>query len=289
MPKTRGYGKPILFQAWSVQRILPGIKTQTRRVVKPQPETRYGEHGIDLIYKGDNWGDNLSEACPYGLIGYYLWVREVWYSVIETDHVKPSEMSHGPNDEQHWGYVAGAFNRWSGKMGEPGKPQWAGRTRSSIHMPRWASRIDLEIEDVRVERLKDISMLDLAAEGIEVPSIPVRGPGTTTIEDWQRALMRSEFMRIWDDINAKPRPVKRSGEVVGWVSYPWSISTFLGRFGDKVLQFKEGNKEGKWFYRPGWPKRPVVEEEFLPLAIYDNPWVWVLEFCREVERCLARE
>lgn len=149
--------RPILFSAPMVRAILAGNKTQTRRVVKPQP------HKVD---GGVPFGDAPAWAhaepgsavmpCTYGKRGDQLWVRE----------------THAPQPD-----CLLAWDRWrSGLGGE--KPiihyaadaletSWVDRWRPSIHMPRWASRITLEVTGVRVERLQGISKNDAQAEGIE--------------------------------------------------------------------------------------------------------------------------
>jgi hypothetical protein len=212
---------PILFNAVMVQAILDGKKTMTRRVIKPQPPEWAG----DLVFLAGSgrWRARHPSTvgapsaaspefrCPYGGPGDRLWVRETWYSVKENDHLKPSEMSHGPTTEQHWGYVAGSYNRWSGLVGESGKPQWAGRTRASIHMPRWASRITLEVTRVKVERVQEITEADVFAEGcnLQHPPDPETLPVPAEYGSWHIPL----FIGLWDGLNAK--------RGYGWEINPW--------------------------------------------------------------------
>jgi hypothetical protein len=165
--------RPILFNAPMVRALLAGTKTQTRRVVKPQPEVQHdGEpywfvggyrawqhrSTTDVLRRGGN-----PILCPYGQPGDRLWVREA-HSIGPGPGVplQPGETA-GALRWPHITYSAdGAVERrdtrWKGAFGM-GRP--------SIHMPRWASRITLEIVSVRVERLKEISEADARAEGCE--------------------------------------------------------------------------------------------------------------------------
>jgi hypothetical protein len=133
--KERG----ILFSAPMVRALLDGSKTQTRRILKPNPnatETRTPAGMVPL--------------CPYGKVGDRLWVREAWRTVAEADALPPRDLAPA---HRLW-FEANSDN-------QPG----FGRLRPGMFMPRWASRITLEITGVRVERLQDISEADALAEG----------------------------------------------------------------------------------------------------------------------------
>lgn len=144
--------RPILFSGPMVRAILEGRKTQTRRVVKPQPA-----HCADLPMGKDL---TFASACPYGQPGDRLWVRETWAVGTLFDYVRPSLLPK-PDCESKLAvdYAANPRRIWHSED--------QGRWRPSIHMPRWASRITLEITSVRVERLQDISHKDAIAEGLE--------------------------------------------------------------------------------------------------------------------------
>lgn len=137
--------RPILFSSAMVLAILANTKTQTRRAIKPQP-THFNPVGVPRRVVPDG-GPSDMIRCPYGQPGDRLWVRETFaprtlgaWSVLDQ-HMKPL-------------YRADAD-----------RPEWKRIWRPSIHMPRWASRITLEITGVRVGRLQDISEADARSEG----------------------------------------------------------------------------------------------------------------------------
>lgn len=135
--------RPILFSGPMVRAILAGTKTQTRRVVK--------ERHIDAA-PPVHFFQYLRENCPYGQPGDRLWVRESWRTVAEADNTAPRDL----NAAYRYWYEADAPHQIG-----------FGKLRPSIHMPRAASRILLEITAVRVERLHNISEADAQADGVE--------------------------------------------------------------------------------------------------------------------------
>ena len=164
--------RPILFSAPMVQAILDGRKTQTRRIVKPAVDAYVNElHGSELAKRapyeiepedgfhpsiGFGFSDDRSGIwrSPYGRPGDQLWVRETWAATCALDEDKPTDLSP---DHDYW-YRAD----------DPSDDR-IGRWRPSIHMPRWASRIDLLVTGVRVQKLQDISEEDAKAEGLRGP------------------------------------------------------------------------------------------------------------------------
>jgi len=159
--------RPILFNGPMVRAILDGSKTQTRRILKSNCQ-EIGERDDGSRWPWSEHPDTAADhwhACPLGQPGDRLWVRETWLEDPEDDGTwhytqymgcKGSSLSEIPRKFQkpdHCIYREG----WDG----PGLT-W----RPSIHMPRWASRILLEITGVRVERLQDISRKDAVAEGL---------------------------------------------------------------------------------------------------------------------------
>ncbi|MDY2158182.1 hypothetical protein RKG32_07060 [Klebsiella pneumoniae] len=160
--KERG----MIFNGEMVRAILDGRKTQTRRIMKPQPEPcpRGGHwwpsnvfktmlHVEDEMQNGKGgWGGLVGGACPFGDVGDRIWVRETW---AEAGASAPDLKLYRANYPEH---VPSIY--------ENVPPAEEIRWTPSIHMPRWASRILLEITGVRVERLNAISEEDARAEGI---------------------------------------------------------------------------------------------------------------------------
>lgn len=160
--------RPILFSAPMVRAILAGTKAQTRREVKV-PGVKSNLWGGPLDYRGVAIVradvDYLSVPgvgpifCPYGKPGDRLWVREAWDFIPEGDPGTPSCAGI-----RYWADAGYELRTPPGNY----NPMLYGkeRVRPSIHMPRWASRITLEVTGVRVERLQDISKADAIAEGV---------------------------------------------------------------------------------------------------------------------------
>jgi hypothetical protein len=186
---------PILFGAPMVRALLAGRKTQTRRIAKPET----------IAYLGSSSGgmDSEAEHCPYGGRGDHLWVKETWARRLDEDAIKPSELV----GDWAW-YWADPQTANTGCAGA------AGKRRPSIFMPRRFSRITLEIESVRVERVNDISASDAKAEGLTPWSKDFESPlhwGIEHADVWEKD-PRQAFRRLWDSIN---------GERAPWSSNPW--------------------------------------------------------------------
>jgi hypothetical protein len=213
---------PILFSDPMVRAILDGSKTQTRRVVKPQP---YIDEQGNFCWNGYCFGQDrngpLVQAiaspvpssktkrvrCPYGQPGDQLWVREAWRTYASLDDVRPSAIVPGAGIQ----YEAGGSNVHGAHS-----LHGMGKLRPSMFMPRWASRIQLEITGIRVERLLDIREDDAMAEGIRrFDDIPV-GPMTASLriaqpdrfsafepENTDQCLgtARNAFCNLWESIN----------------------------------------------------------------------------------------
>ena len=172
--------RPIIMSAHQVRGILDGRVTQTRRVVKPQPAfgCRYAINGAGAraLHLSDVPGREFVPptarsldhhlTCPFGTVGDTLWVRETWCP--RSNGLLRMETIQRP------------FYRASADA-KPTFWPW----RPSIHMPRWASRITLEILDVRVERIQEITDNDAKAEGARwFEDIPVGGIGTGSQARW---------------------------------------------------------------------------------------------------------
>lgn len=203
--------KPILFSAPMVRAILAGAKTMTRRVIDGRLfngltdfvfDGWAGEHvgGIAMFHSTDReWTPQFK--CPYGQPGDRLWVRETWAPFDEF--VIPEKDTSG------LGFAAD--EKWQGLSPDTHSYNW----RPSIHMPRWASRITLEVTDVRVERVQDITEEDAAAEGFE--AVRVGGRNKNGVLDppmsFYPATSREQFQKLWDTLNAK--------RGFGWDVNPW--------------------------------------------------------------------
>ncbi|HEJ7090437.1 TPA: hypothetical protein SMF67_001069 [Serratia marcescens] len=178
--------RPVIFNGEMVRAILDGRKTQTRRVMKPQPEPCYRGghwwpsnafktmlHIEEQMQNGaGGWGGLAGDACPFGQVGDRLWVRET-FAILGNEDGCPIDWDGNliKGDEKHAARIykascwqePGNYGLWSIPDRDT---QYEGAWRPSIHMPRWASRITLEIAAVRVERLNDISVDDAKAEGV---------------------------------------------------------------------------------------------------------------------------
>lgn len=208
--------RPILFSGAMVQAILAGRKTQTRRVIKPQPDTAPGMNCTRIRMKRrdgsvhlDTWvGDDLGYLCPYGVPGDRLWVREA--SIITPKHWDsgPTFTHRDADGDKRWvQYLATSPDTEAAK-------DYGLKVTPSIHMPRWASRLTLEITEVRVQRLQEISASDCLAEGIQpefVPGVDVDIDGFLWRKGERKAV--AAFQSLWDSINAK------RGH--GWEKNPW--------------------------------------------------------------------
>ena len=173
--------RPILFSAPMVRAILAGSKTQTRRVVKPwEPRLMNLRRAVpeDVSYLPDF--TCYRSTCPYGQPGDLLWVRETWSTHACFDHLPPNKC---PPSIHYWA---------------DGKVQ-TGKGRPSIHMPRWASRITLEVTGARVERLQAISDADAMAEGIV--QLSDGGFGLPDGSHYHHTDPRQSYFSLWEAIN----------------------------------------------------------------------------------------
>jgi hypothetical protein len=217
---------PIIFSGESVRAILAGEKTQTRRTVRTQPSDAAASAGVIASASDSNglwsWLDStdLMDAgivgdafrCPYGVPGDRLWVRETfaledcrevgWYEPPHHDG-RPIRVEQAAESETWW--IQPHYRATDRPPdlcdprhdGEPG-PCW----RSPLFMSRWASRLTLEIDSVRIERLQEISEEDAEAEGV-------------TMEEalrWKVPNQRDVYHEVWECLNGKRAP---------WNSNPW--------------------------------------------------------------------
>ena len=186
--------RPILMSAPMVRALLDGSKTQTRRMLKMP-------HGL---WETSPSGElvPIPSNCPYGQPGDRLWVRESFsgpYCMEAQDGMAAAAPSTWVHESRIWYWADG----------QPTHGDWT-RPRPSIHMPRWASRITLEVTDVRVERLQDISEADAIAEGCP--------PNATNAPD---DISRFWYRLLWDQINGPG----------SWDANPWVWCVTFSRLG----------------------------------------------------------
>lgn len=188
---------PILFSSEMVRAILEGRKTQTRRVVKlPQWSTldwndfEVDDHGTPALICEDT-GCMADVPCPYGQPGDRLWVRETF--------------------DLDWGYDDQGKKEWNVIYRADLKPEEEAddaKWKPSIFMPRWASRITLEIVNVRVERVQEINEADAQHEGWFFQNVGMND----TYDPVTMDCARRWYADLWDKINGKQYP---------WASNPW--------------------------------------------------------------------
>lgn len=184
--------RPIIFSAPMVRAIREGRKTQTRRVVKTGKCPDTGCQLAPCEIAGER-GERLYRLCPYGAPGDRLWVRENgWERPYRTEKM----LREGADTWQRYYYDADGL---SDQDREDFKA-WGFVRRPSIHMPRWASRITLGIEAVRVQRLQDISEYDAIEEGV-----------SGWVKDERCETARDGFRVLWESIYGPG----------SWAANPW--------------------------------------------------------------------
>jgi len=245
--------RPILFSGPMVRALLEGRKTQTRRVVKEQPNgSAIAAHHADGLWyftsgfrridslTSTNGVDPAGRRCPYGQPGDRLWVRETWgfrgrqlsgmdkanaltFIQYQADGArseivrdwddesglpKQRDRNDGETSEKYDRYLTAFWRSW----------------RPSIHMPRWASRLTLEVTEVRVQRLQEMSEEDARSEGVErlVEENGWRNYGAEdlpgeSVRYWATA--RESFQSLWGSINGK-----RPGCTWGAGPWVWCVS-----------------------------------------------------------------
>ncbi|HDZ9806810.1 TPA: hypothetical protein RU387_002544 [Klebsiella pneumoniae] len=196
----------MIFNGEMVRAILDGRKTQTRRPIKWK-QTRFTEIGEREDGSKWPWSEDAEHACdfwhpcPFGAVGDRIWVRETFCTVDDTQYGGGKWVDYRATPKFEASHPAG----WDCAPNDAEALKW----RPSIHMPRWASRILLEITDVRVERLNAISQEDAQAEGMELTgwrptySDPDSGGEVLTPYD--------NFAQLWESIYGEE----------SWKANPW--------------------------------------------------------------------
>lgn len=210
MPSVAVKSRPILFSSPVIPALIENRKSQTRRTLREQPPPGFDRHCwfdapvygfTDEPEPAANW---WTIRCPYGQPGDQLWVKETFRpSSLETEHGLSRAIEYRAD---------------GAKLRRPREDvaslRSGGDWRSSRFMPRWASRITLEVTEVRVERLAGITHEDAIAEGCRgsnwVASSPyIVGPHTDDGE-----LPVEEFERLWNEINGEREGCR-------WQDDPW--------------------------------------------------------------------
>ncbi len=193
---------PILMNGSSVRSILDGSKTQTRRVIKRECDPSPGYDWKRCLCREIDSRDTPCDVCtarfgesPYGGEGDRLYVKETWQAHPRFIQTKPRDIPEGEPITYRATYEYD---------GPPGC--W----RPSIFMPRWMSRITLNVLEVRVERVRAITVGDVIAEGLDVPSVGYADDGV-------RAIL--QFAALWDDLNGR-----RPGCSWGDNPFVWAIT-----------------------------------------------------------------
>ena len=227
--ETKVKERPILFNSEMVRAILDGRKQITRRVMKTQPHDDWTEIAVEYPYGralatyrafpnggSARWG---IEECPYGQPGDRLNVREAWAAHDCFDDIPPRDI---PEGEAIWfsgpnGHGATEAN------GSSLRNNYMGCWRLSIHMPRWASRITLEVTEVRVERVQSISEGDAKSEGVLEDGWEDFVPGGPVCTSH---VGRLAFQDLWDSINHSR-------------GYGWDTNPFVWVVSFKLLEQAE--------------------------------------------------
>ena len=240
--KERG----MIFNGEMVRAILDGRKTQTRRVMKVQPEsnqlglllitdsTKHSDIGKYHWAESNATGNHVRSklfSCPFGAVGDRIWVRETWSSDFANYYPNDRVWYAADNNRQlDIEVVDGVRGIYSPESDVHVPFRW----QPSIHMPRWASRILLEITDVRVERLNAISEEDAQSEGVHT-------------EVWDQTVVARNYA---------------------------AIDEFFQFWSEDMPHYVEMNQLYRSSFRSLWESIYGAENW------QANPWVWVIEFKR---------
>lgn len=184
--------RPILFTPENAQKVFDGVKTQTRRIVKFN-----SAHRVKMVWSPKNWhidDPDVVKACPHGVVGDRLWIRENgWECPYRTERM----LLDGADTWEPFYYDALLDQGEADELKE-----WGFKRRPSIHMPRWACRSVVELTNIRVERVQDISDEDIRAEGVKAiwPELdePMEAGGRLVDE---ATLIRDGWSALWCVIN----------------------------------------------------------------------------------------
>jgi len=250
--------RPIIFSPRMIRAYLEGKKRMTRRVIRPQP-TGWNPQPVneppDYEHRG-LWGwctqgdMDFSEErrCPYGTVGSRLWFRERFRIDGHSKHMKIGvEYATGDDDDYQYMQTA-THEQWEKIRDSKNEKDFA--WKSPLFMPRWASRITVDVTNVRVENIQDITIPDIIDEGIEIPEPEVVNEHGA--EKWIGDQLKQAWIDGWNAMHAKWKPVYRKKKVIRYECFPWSE--------EYIPEEKSGPDDG------------------VPCIAYPNPVVWVVEF-----------
>lgn len=235
---------PIIYSMPMVRAYMDDRKTMTRRVIKPQYKDWqghqwYGKPNAYHLQFNDFTLETIKAKCPYGQVGDRLWLKENFWVEHDSEWNEYSGklIDCGINiKEDSWAEV-----RYCATDIEPSEafvPLLVYSKRPSIHMPRWAARLTQTITDIKVEKIHDITEEDAKSEGI------IGVPTAFGL------LYKPAFSRLWDSINAIPRPRLVKGKIAYYESYPWEdiqeTRTYRG-----LAWYVHGNP---WVFALSYPK-----------------------------------
>lgn len=226
---------PILFSAPMVRALIAGTKTQTRRILSPEPTGHVWRYGWEKD-SGATWSDEAGSHKLRVWAGDRLYVREAW-------RVHEAYDGHSPAKSHKGKPVLPSFAAIAYEADLP-LPNGVGKVRQAMHMPKWASRITLIVEDVKIERLQDISEEDAIAEGIE-PVHDERSPGKTFWKDYECypdktphahavapfVLPSRSYCSLWEEINGHG----------SWIDNPWVVAYIFRRIMGNIDQIGGSN------------------------------------------------
>ena len=223
--------RPILFSAPMVRALLAGTKTQTRRILK---SAHADDASVWRHHEGNTWESGIASGapgsfghgefvrCPYGQPGDRLWARETHaqFAVGNRTGISPQCVAYRATceDDGSFDYVNNGDEIMNLKI-----TKWT----PAIHMPRWATRITLEVTGVRVQRLQEIDGYDVIAEGIAPQSHycgcePCRM--TCSLCPATQTSLCLAYADLWDEINGDRAP---------WSSNPWVWAITFKRVEDQ--------------------------------------------------------
>lgn len=208
--------RPILFSAPMVRALLDGRKSQTRRVLKPQPGGGYeawqDEDTQEWFTSGHGEAGDWGPLAVRFRKGDRLWVREAWQGFNDSRGAVIAYRATCNGDTFDFAAADGSVQKVTIKKWRPG-----------IHMPRWASRLTLTVTDERVQRLQECGREDALAEGIQVgaplPEVPdsagdIYHDGVTDpLDGWTRNPVAA-YANLWDHINGAG----------AWAANPWIVA-----------------------------------------------------------------